>query len=317
MLVIGFDVAKDSLAAVGANELAEIQFSHVIPNSRVAVVELLERYRSYDSDLMAIAESTADYHRPAALACLEHRVPFRLINPILTKQFTRATVRKKKTDLTDAHILTKLALQGEGQLVDHTLFSNAKPLSRTANTLSQARRSLKLVHDRFASILPQETELLSRIDACLVSLDETTEAFRARASKEVDRNLETLLRSVPGVGPTIATILIAEIGTIDRFPSPDALVAYAGLDPKVRQSGVSLNHNTGITKRGSSTLRTALFLAASIARQHDPELKAYYQKKRDQGRMYREATVATARKLLRIIYAVWKRNTPYTKKEAS
>jgi transposase len=89
-------------------------------------------------------------------------------------------------------------------------------------------------------------------------------------------------------------------------------VAYAGLDPKVRQSGITLKRNTHLTKRGSPYLRRAVYFSAVIASRFDPELKRYYLKKRSEGRRYREAMVATARKLLYRIYAVWKRGTSYT-----
>ena len=68
-----------------------------------------------------------------------------------------------------------------------------------------------------------------------------------------------------------------------RFKSGKQLVAYAGLDPKVKQSGASLAHNTAITKRGSPYLRRAFFIAASVAQRYDPDLKAYYEKKRAEG----------------------------------
>jgi len=93
------------------------------------------------------------------------------------------------------------------------------------------------------------------------------------------------------------------------------LVAFAGVDPRVRQSGTVLSRNTRLTKRRSPELRNSLFLAANIARQHDPGLNAYYQEKRGEGRTYTEATVATARKLSNRVFAVLKRGTPYIKYE--
>ena len=100
---------------------------------------------------------------------------------------------------------------------------------------------------------------------------------------------------------------------INRFYSGKSLVAYAGLDPKVKQSGVSLKHNTKITKRGSPYLRKSVYISAYIAKRHDPELKEYFDKKINEGKRYKEATVATARKILYRVYAVWKRGTPYVK----
>ena len=123
-----------------------------------------------------------------------------------------------------------------------------------------------------------------------------------------------LLTSIPGIGFKSAFTIWTEIGDINRFNSPKKLVAFAGLDPRIRQSGHCLNNQGKLTKRGSPHLRQALFVAASIARMHDPELKAYYEKKRSEGKKYTVAVCAVARKLINRIYIVWKRQTPYVKR---
>jgi transposase len=74
-------------------------------------------------------------------------------------------------------------------------------------------------------------------------------------------------------------------------------------------------HNTKLTKRGSPYLRQALYQAAFVGRVHDKELKAYYEKKRAEGKKYKEAVVATSRKMLYRVNAVLKRQTPYQKRE--
>jgi len=113
------------------------------------------------------------------------------------------------------------------------------------------------------------------------------------------------LRSIPGIGPFIAASIIAEVQDTRRFPTAKALIAFAGLDPKIRQSGHTLNSTGRLTKRGSPHLRRSLFIAASVARQHDPYFKALYDKKRAEGKKYTAATVVVARKLLSISRAVW------------
>jgi hypothetical protein len=125
---------------------------------------------------------------------------------------------------------------------------------------------------------------------------------------------ETLLMSIPGIGERIVVTLINEIDDIHRFPSPKSLVAYAGLDPRVRQSGTALKHNTHITKRGSVYLRRDIFIGAVIASRWDSEMKTYYEKKMSEGKRHREAMVALSRKLLNRVYAVWKRGTPYERR---
>ena len=111
----------------------------------------------------------------------------------------------------------------------------------------------------------------------------------------------------------MASIIILEIGDIHRFKNVKALIAYAGLDPKVNLSGRGLNRNTKLTKRGTPYLRRAAYIAAYISARSDKELSEYWQKKRDEGKRYKEATVATARKILCRVYAVWRRETPHVK----
>jgi len=311
MTIIGFDVAKDAIVGVRIDRSAQIKEQFVIGNTEPEIQVLIERFVATKRRLVAACEATAEFHVTLAKVCLKRGIPFRLLNPILTKQFTRATVRKKKTDLTDAHIIAKLALQGEGTLVNDNHFLPVKAIARTGHRLIRIQQTVHLMSERYRQHLPDETELREQLDQCLKLLKASAEFFRQRARESVDPAVLRLLQSIPGIGPTIATGLVTEIGEISRFRSGKALVAYVGLDPKVKQSGISLNHNTRITKRGSAHLRKYLFVAAAIAERFDAELTAYYAKKRLEGKRYKEATIAVARKLTYRIYAVWKRGEKY------
>ena len=88
--------------------------------------------------------------------------------------------------------------------------------------------------------------------------------------------------SVPGCGAKLAAIISAEAGDIKRFPSARQFKAYVGIDPKVTQSGPK-EHTGHMTKRGNPLLRYCLFLAANISRQHDPDMKAFYEKNGRKG----------------------------------
>ena len=154
-----------------------------------------------------------------------------------------------------------------------------------------------------------DTETLFR--SSQQSLDDLISYLREQAKLGVKQSDYNLLLSIVGIGPVTATSILAEVGDIARFPSARQLIAYAGLDPKVKQSGTSLNRNTKLTKRGSPELRRALFLVANAARRSDPELKAYYLQKRAQGKAFTPTTVAIAQKICNRIYAVLTRQTPY------
>jgi transposase len=149
---------------------------------------------------------------------------------------------------------------------------------------------------------------------CLLNQIEFVEAQVA----DVDAVLDTLLQkteqyltTIPGIGSTLAAALLGEIGDISRFPSLEKLVAYAGIDPTVYQTGQFQAQEAHMSKRGSPYLRHALWLAASVARQHDPQLKTYYERRRAEGKAHGVVMGAICRKLLARIYVVLAENRPY------
>lgn len=136
----------------------------------------------------------------------------------------------------------------------------------------------------------------------------------AKLKKEIDALARTfenygLIQSIPGIGDKIAATIISEIGDINLFNHPKKLVAYAGLDPSVFESGkfkASINH---ITKRGSSRLRQALYSAVQcgLAKNRNKKLITFYQRKRNEGKPHKVAIIACANKLVHWIHAMLKR----------
>ncbi len=125
------------------------------------------------------------------------------------------------------------------------------------------------------------------------------------------KQTDTKIKSVPGIADILGPTILGEIGNINRFSNVKKLVAFAGLDPAVSQSGRFENKSGKISKRGSPLLRQALFLAANIAIQNDDNLKRFYAKKRSEGKHHFSALNAVAAKLLRITYWVLKNKKEY------
>jgi transposase len=119
------------------------------------------------------------------------------------------------------------------------------------------------------------------------------------------------LLSVPGMRGVLAATVVAEVGDVERFDRLEQVVAYAGLDASVFESGEFKGTRQHISKRGSPYLRRALYLAAFKAIQVDAELATYFQRKQAQGKPYRVAMVAVSRKLLARWYAVARTQRPY------
>jgi transposase len=133
-----------------------------------------------------------------------------------------------------------------------------------------------------------------------------------------------ILQSIPGIGEKIAATIISEIGEIDRFNHPKKLVAFTGVDPSVYSSGKFTASVNRITKRGSSSLRHALYMAVVCgirdARKkkttdeiipRNKRLREFYDKKRNEGKPFRVAIIACVNKLLHWIYAVLKSKSDF------
>ena len=129
--------------------------------------------------------------------------------------------------------------------------------------------------------------------------------------KELYDKLDNHLLSVPGVGSTIAPIILSEIGDINNFDKPSKLIAFAGIDPSENQSGNKLSTNEKTSKRGSPYLRHAIYNASLVAISNEPELRAYYDKKISEGKHHFVALAGISRKLLTIIYYILKEDRDY------
>lgn len=122
---------------------------------------------------------------------------------------------------------------------------------------------------------------------------------------------ENYLTTITGIGDITAAVIMAEVGDISRFDRPNQLLAFAGLDASVHQSGDFTGTKNKLSKRGSPYLRRAIWQAAFIAAFKDPALSQYYQKLRTRGKSHGTAIGAVSRKLVNIIFAIWTQNKPY------
>lgn len=122
---------------------------------------------------------------------------------------------------------------------------------------------------------------------------------------------DTPITTVPGVGPVLGAAIFSEIGDISKFRSAAKLAAFAGIDPSVKRSGEFSGIRNHMSKRGSPYLRRALWQASVVAALHDPALRAFFQKKRTQGKSYMNAIGHVTRKMASIIFAVLRDNSPY------
>ena len=184
-------------------------------------------------------------------------------------------------------------------------------------------------HKRFRMAKAQELQELARnsfgfamagdVFSTMIRLYARHLDFLKQQVREMDRKiaeimetLDTPITTITGIGPTLGAYILSEIGDISRFPSAAKLAAYAGIDPTMRQSGEYNGVRNRMSKRGSPYLRHAIWLATSSAVLHNPALKLYFQKKRDEGKPYMASVGHACRKMVSIIYAVMRDNKAYT-----
>jgi transposase len=162
---------------------------------------------------------------------------------------------------------------------------------------------MKVIRD-YVQILLTHHQILTDLRAQIVQWGELSPVF-------------SLLLTIPGVGELTAATVLGEVGDISRFASVKQLIAFAGLDPAVYQSGKFTATRNKISKRGSTYLRKYLYMAAAAGIRKpkgiptNPVLYEYYSRKLEEGKPQKVAIVATCNKLLRIIYGVWSNAEPF------
>lgn len=300
--VLGIDVAKDNLVVYDQ----VTQETITLANSTDAL-ESMMREKNWDKDNRIIGlESTGDYSFLPMQFFARLGFTVKLLNPIVTKKFIRSTVRNKKTDKSDAEAIALMVNFGEGQTVTENELNLARKalirlerkITDTASKFKRIRNSLKIKSGNGIHVEHAITEM----DDLITKIEATAKNIWNLANQEVQSRQEEIIASHVGCGEKLSAIISSEAGDIKRFPSPKQFKAYAGIDPKVSQSG-QMDVKGKMTKRGNSILRQALFLSAFVASNHDPELREYYLKKRSEGKSHTHAVCAVSRKLCERIYA--------------
>ena len=307
MNTIGIDVSMDTFHAA-FDDTHVSQFD----NTKTGIRHFIRILKETSPSVTTIGlEATGAYH--ALLSCLLTEAGFTvmIINPLVASQMG-TSLRKLKTDKHDALSIRRITEQGAGYPFTDT--PDILALKALLSEREGLRRMLVATKGRTHANRIRSLSLKGRTHSSFETIQKTLKAEMKKIEKKMilyATETQTLLRSIPGIGSFTAVSLIAHVGDIHRFSSPEKLVAYIGLDCRVHQSGSSIHGKGYISKRGSNYLRYVLFNAAFIARRRNPDLKQYFEKKRAEGKHYTSALCAVERKLVHLIWAVWTRGTPF------
>ena len=263
----------------------------------------------------ACLESTGRYSIGIASALYEAGHIVSIVNPAQIRDFARTKLGRNKTDGVDAtHIR------------EYCELFKPQPWAPA----SEAHRRLGELQTIRAGIIAGLTEWKNRknsgmIDAVAQSLADVTISHFTSQLVAVDeaitqtidndpvlRRKRDLLLSISGVGETLAGVVLAELPGPDVLRSGAEVVAYAGLNPRLHQSGTSIDRTTRISKIGNAVLRAALYMPAMSAMQHNPAIVALVARLKARGRLKpKQIVVAAMRKLLVLCFGVLKTGKPF------
>lgn len=255
-------------------------------------------------------EATGIYHLQLALAL--HRqteIEVMVVNPYAAKRFAQARMVRAKTDPIDAggmlQYLQSMPFQQWVAPRDQALQLQSLMHRLAQLTKEQTRERCRLHASQRAGA---HTSLVQRdIKAHLKQLQKRIDDIQHHAIELIQSDAQfvddlRIIDSIPGFAELSTMKIIAEIGPLSPDLKPPQWVAQAGLDPRPYESGSSVHPPRRISKKGNARLRTALFLPALCAIQHDPNIKAFYEKLLVRGKAKMQAITAVMRKLL---HAIW------------
>jgi len=312
---IGIDISKRDFHAC-FNEGGDVL---IFINDTIGIKKFIKYLKSIKctvKNTLIGLESTGSYHLPVAYLCTKAGYTVNVINPLITKRQNQTGIRRVKTDKQDAKLIRYCLVNGAGYpFYDSAQTLGLKVLVRQRSQYSMLRHGARLKH---ADVMERERYLnipITSVNLDLYSFLDKKIKLLDQALRKHEPKTQKLLQTIPGVGPQTAVTCVSEIGDIKRFPDAQKLTAWLGLDPRVHQSGTSINGKGYITKRGNKLLRTRLFNAASVAVIHPPNIfYEFHQKKLSEGKPYRVALCAVMHKMVHVIHAVWRNETPFVNK---
>jgi transposase len=305
MVMVGIDLSKDQMDVhVWPDGLA-----FALPRTGSGLAALAERLAPLQPERVAV-EATGGFESVVAAALAGAGLPVVVVNPAQVRHFARALGQRAKTDPIDAAMIARF--------VDATR-PDLRPLADEATRLladlvARRRQIIEMIvseknRERRAPagrIQKSIQRLIAALEKELSSLDGDIDS--AVRGSPAWRAQEDLLASVPGIGPTIARTLLAELPELGRLDGK-RIASLAGLAPFTRQSGRWKGRS--MIAGGRKSVRSSLFLAALVAGRHNPVLRAFRMRLLAAGKPRMVAAIAVARKLLTILNAILRDQKPW------
>jgi transposase len=301
----GIDVAKDRLD-VAQRPGTEAWW---VSNDEPGIADLVARLKALRPALVVL-EATGGIELPAVGALAAAGLPVVVVNPRQTREFARATGRLAKTDAIDAQVLAQFAEavrpalrplpDAANQQLSSLVTRRRQVIEMLTAEKNRLRTAAPAVRDHIKEHILWLERSLSDLDGELRQVIHSTDIWRAQ---------DDLLQSAPGVGPVLSTTLLAELPELGSLNRKE-IAALVGVAPLNRDSG----HFRG--KRsvwgGRSKVRAALYMAALVAARRNPVIQAFYDRLVGAGKPKKVALTACMRKLLTILNAMIRHQTPWS-----
>jgi transposase len=303
-IIVGIDVSKDRLD-VAVRPSAEV---FVVERNAAGLERLTVRLAALQPQLVAL-EATGGFETVAAAALAAAGLPVVVVNPAQVRAFAKAVGQRAKSDPIDARVIAHFA-EATG------LEPRSLPDAATRLLADLVARRRQII-DMIGAERQREKRAPARLQKSIARLVKALEKELTSVDGDIDdavrgspawREAEDLLASVPGVGPTIARTLIAELPELGRLGRKQ-IAALAGLAPFTRQSGQW--RGKSFIAGGRASVRTALFMGALVAKKHNPALKVFFERLVAAGKPKMVALIAVARKLLTILNAILRDRQPW------
>jgi transposase len=308
---VGIDVSKDRLD-VGLWPSGE---TFGVNNDAEGRAALAGRLAALQPRLVVL-EATGRLETPMALELDGHGVPYRIVNPRQAREFARAMGKLAKTDRIDALMLARFAESAK-------LEPKALPDAARRELRALVMRRAQLIEARIA----EKNRLGGETAPFVCKSLKTSIAWLKRQIAQLDRELDRtiqgnpefaalsdVLDTVPGVGPNTVRVLAAAMPELGKL-SRQCASALVGIAPLNKDSGKS--HGQRFCWGGRAEVRSALYMAALVATRHNPVIRAQYLRLRAKGKPAKVALVACMRKLLTILNAMVRDNTPWRQTPAA
>ncbi len=292
-------------------------FDNALPGFKKVLKWALASRVSADIPLIFVMEATGIYYQQLAYFLVENNCSVAVVLPNKIKNYCKSLTSKSKTDPLDAAAITRFGL--ERQLV---LWTPPTETLKALHSLTREYHALKATiteiknqsHALRSSFQPLKSTL-KRKKHLIATLEKQAHQIELELHQVVDADA-LLCERVPkictakGIGFITVVSVLAETQCFKLVTQQKQLASYAGYDIVFNDSGLKKG-KTSISKRGNKFLRNAVFMPALAACRYNPQLKAFYQRLVAKGKNKMLALIAVARKLLLLIYTLWKNNSVY------